>query len=158
MKYLLLTILLLSCSGRSTIKVEPVIEPAVIQDTAQPSFILAMPFEGGSDVEPVESIPVWTPVVCTTFKSYVPSRKDTASCIKTILGVDTVVCIDTVFACTLWCASPPEIVHSRGLAYLMLWIGFVCGILFVLVVNLVLNRKKKTSSVKKMSIISNYKK
>lgn len=63
MKYLLLTMLLLSCSGRSAIKLDPVVESTIIQDTSKPSFVLGMPFEGGTKVEPVKSMPVWVPVV-----------------------------------------------------------------------------------------------
>lgn len=130
----------------------------------KPIFQLGMPFEGGSAVEPVKSMPMWTPVVCTTFNSYVPSKKEAASCVKTILGVDTTSCdslldiagkrlkkidslylvmnsiIDDCFSDTVYVQ---KIVHSRFLAYLMLVIGFIVGVFTVLILNYITRKKSE---------------
>ena len=120
MRFLLVVILVLFSCNKKTVKLEvvPVPEVKTIVDEQKPLFKLGSVFEGEKSIA-VERRPVIMPCY----------RPEVVKIVRASIRVDTVLCVDTLNMDVVVhdTVTVQKIVHSRGLAYLMVVCGFVFG-------------------------------
>lgn len=137
MRILFVILLVLFSCNRKQVKIDvaPAVDVIQVRSEGKPLFKLGSVFEGDKS-EVVERLPVKMPV----------RKPEVAKIVRASIRIDTVMCFDTV-------AQPgkvvrdtiyvQKIVHSRGLAYLSIVIGWLIGSISAFVTFEIITRKRK---------------